>query len=207
MARTTIAQHPDRGRIEFDLARGVPVRAVAKKYGVDCTPCYRLRKKLPPQLKAAHMGARLKAGADLEKLRLDESEALLQNIATQRARLLLMQDSAMDAGDHNTAALLAGRILQSIELAGKYLGEFAQHQIRTTVSVLISPEYLEFRAALMRALAPFPEARRAVAVALHAIEAKSAAADPAPNTRHVLQLPALIEGTAQHEPEASHAAV
>jgi hypothetical protein len=26
--------------------------------------CYRLLKKLPPQLKAAHEGARLKAGAD-----------------------------------------------------------------------------------------------------------------------------------------------
>jgi hypothetical protein len=34
MARATINEHPDRGRIEFDLARGVPVRAVAKKY--DC---------------------------------------------------------------------------------------------------------------------------------------------------------------------------
>ncbi len=151
------------------------------------------------------MGARLKAGADLEKLRLDESEALLQNIATQRARLLLMQDCAMDAGDHNTAALIAGRILHSIEPAGKYLGEFAQHQIQTTVSVLISPEYLEFRAALMRALAPFPEARHTVAVALHAIEAKSAAAGPATaNPMYVSPLPAPIGGTVL-EHEASHA--
>jgi len=203
MARATINEHPDRGRIEFDLARGVPVRAVAKKYGVNVHALYRLLKKLPPQLRAAHMGARLKAGADLEKLRLDESEALLQNIATQRARLLLMQDSAMDAGDYNTAALLAGRILQSVELAGKYLGEFAQHQIRTTVSVLISPEYLEFRAALLRALAPYPDARRAVAVALHAIEAKSAAAGPAiVNPKFELQAP--IDGTVI-EHEASHA--
>jgi hypothetical protein len=184
MARATINEHPDRGRIEFDLARGVPVRAVAKKYGVHIVTLYRLRARLPAQLKAAHMGQRLRAGADLEKLRLDESEALLQNIATQRARLLLMQDSAMDAGDHHMAALIAGRILQSIELAGKYLGEFAQHQIRTTVSVLVSPEYLEFRAALMRALAPFPEARLAVAMALHTVEAKSAATDP--TTAHVV---------------------
>ena len=75
MARATINEHPDRGRIEFDLARGVPVRAVAKKYGVNMHALYRLLKKLPPQLKAAHMGARLKAGTDLEKLRPDESEA------------------------------------------------------------------------------------------------------------------------------------
>jgi hypothetical protein len=192
MPRATIDLHPDRGRIEFDLARGVPVRTIANKYSVNLHVLYRYRKKLPPQLRAAHMGARLKAGADLEKLRLDESEALLQNIATQRARLLLMQDSAMDAADHHMAALIAGRILQSIELAGKYLGEFAAHQVRTTVSVLISPEYLEFRTALMRALAPYSEARRAVAMALHTVEAK-AAKPPTPAA-----LPPVIDGAA-HE--------
>ncbi len=52
MARATINEHPDRGRIEFDLARGVPVRAVAKKYGVNMHALYRLLKKLSPQLKA-----------------------------------------------------------------------------------------------------------------------------------------------------------
>jgi hypothetical protein len=196
MPRATIDLHPDRARIEFDLARGVPVRTIANKYSVNLHVLYRYRKKLPPQLRAAHMGARLKAGADLEKLRLDESEALLQNIASQRARLLLMQDAAMDAADHHMAALIAGRILQSIELAGKYLGEFAQHQIRTSVSVLIQPEYLEFRTALMRALEPYPEARRAVAIALHTVEAKAAT----PPTPAALQAPVI-------EHEASHAAV
>jgi len=194
MARPTINEHPDRGRIEYDLARGVPVRALAKKYGVNIHVLYRLRAKLPPQLRAAHLGARLRAGADLEKLRIDESEGLLQNIATQRARLLLMQDSAMEAGDHSIATLISGRILQTVELAGKYLGEFAQHQIRTTVSVLIQPEYLEMRSALVSALAPYPEARRAVTAALHATEAKAAN-----------KLPATIDGTVV-EHEASHAA-
>ncbi len=199
MARATINDHPDRGRIEYDLARGVPVRSIAKKYGVNMHALYRLRAKLPPQLKAAHMGQRLKAGADLEKLRLEESEGLLQNLATQRARLLLCQDSALDAGDGGKVAYIAGVIHRNLELVGKYLGEFAQHQIRTTVSVLISPEYLEFRAALMRALAPFPEARRAVAVALHSIEAQSA--DPEKrNSVSQLPAPTTIEHEASHAP-------
>ena len=104
-----------------------------------------------------------------------------------------MQNSAMEIGDHAKVALLAGRILQTVELAGKYLGEFAQHQIRTTVSVLIQPEYLEMRAALVSALAPYPDARRAVTAALHAIEARST--DP-----NRLTGPATIE----HLPEASY---
>jgi hypothetical protein len=37
------------------------------------------------------------AGEDLEKIRTDESEGLLANLATQRARLLLAQDAAMEA--------------------------------------------------------------------------------------------------------------
>ena len=194
MARPTINDHPDRGRIEFDLARGVPVRTLQKKYAVNIHALYRLRAKLPPQLKAAHLGARLRAGVDLEELRLEESEGILQHIATQRARLLLAQDSALEAADHHMVALLAGRILQTVELGGKFLGEFASHQVRTTVSVLIQPEYLEMRAALVGALAPHPEARRAVIAALHTIEAKAA------------QAPVLIDGSVQHEHEASHAA-
>jgi hypothetical protein len=39
MARPTINEHPDRGRIEYDLARGVPVRAIAKKYDVNIHAC------------------------------------------------------------------------------------------------------------------------------------------------------------------------
>jgi hypothetical protein len=159
-ARSSIAKHPDRPRIEHDLARGVPVRQLAKKYGVTTFTLYRFRKKMPPQMRAKHLGARLKAGADLEKLRIDESEGLLQNLAQQRARLLMLQDSSVEVGDRREATFIAGEIHRNLKLVGQYLGEFAQHQIKTNISVLISPEYLELRSKLMRALARSP--RRAV---------------------------------------------
>jgi hypothetical protein len=149
---------------------------------------------MPPQLRAKHMGARLKAGADLERLRLDESESILQNLALQRARLLLSQDHALEVGDGREVTYISGEIHRNIKLVGQYLGEFAQHQIKTSVSVLIQPEYLEMRAALMRALAPFPDARKAVAEALHSREA-AAAEKPSPP---------MIEATAV-EAEAAHA--
>jgi hypothetical protein len=184
-----VVDHPDRGRIEYDLGRGTPVRALSRKYGLSIHSLYRFRAKMPPQLRAKHMGARLKAGADLERLRLDESESILQNLALQRARLLLSQDHALEVGDGREVTYIAGEIHRNIKLVGQYLGEFAQHQIKTSVSVLISEEYLEMRTALMRALAPFPDARRAVAEALHAREALAAEpAKPAPPT---------IDGVAQ----------
>ena len=86
------------------------------------------------------------------------------------------------------ATQIAGAIHRNLELVGKYLGEFAQHQIRTTVSVLVQPEYLQMRAALVRALQPYPDARAAVAAMLHQIESKAAERPPAPP---------MIEGKAE----------
>jgi hypothetical protein len=191
---STILDHPDRARIEFDLAKGVPIRVIAKKYAnLNIHKLYRFRAALPVQLKTKHLGAKLKAGADLEKLRLDESEGLLVGLAQQRARLLMCQDAALLREDGREATFIAGEIHRNLKLVGQYLGEFAQHQIKTTVSVLIQPEYLEMRASLMRALSPFPEARRAVAAALQAAEAKAAATPPA---RAELPAPPMIDGVA-----------
>jgi hypothetical protein len=172
---STVIDHPDRARIEYDLARGVPVRALSKKYGLSIYALYRFRKRIPAPLRAAHLGARLKAGADLDKLRIEESEGILQNLALQRARLLLNQDAAMEAGDRREVAYIADVIHRNIKLTGVYLGEFARHQVQTSINILISSEYLELRTGLMRALAPFPDARKAVAAALHVREAKMAA--------------------------------
>lgn len=182
--RSIIDQHPERGRIEYDLARGVPVRVVAKKFGLKPSACYRHFAKMPPQLKAEKFAALLKPAADLEKLRIDESEGLLANLAMQRARLLLMQDTAIELADAEMTQRLAGQIHRNLELVGKYLGEFAQRSINTQINVLVSPEYLQLRAALISALRLFPEARRAVAAVLGRIEHQAAhtpaAAPPAP---------------------------
>src|SRR5262245_33441338 len=172
--RNVILDHPDRARIEFDLARGVPVRVVARKYNVSKDSAYRYLRKMPPQFRAAHLGNLLKAGADLERLRVDESEGLLQNLATQRARLLLLQDHAMDTENGGLATQISGAIHRNLELIAKLLGELASHQVRTNISVLVTPQYLELRAALVRALAPYPDAKAAVAAVLHQLESKAA---------------------------------
>ena len=190
---STILDHPERAAIEFALAKSVPIRQIAKKHGVSIHVLYRYRDQIPPQLRAAHLGARLKAGADLEKLRIDESEGILTNLAMQRARLLLVQDAALEVGDRREVAYIADVIHRNVKLTGVYLGEFARHQVKTSISVLIQPEYLEMRANLMAALSPFPAARRAVAAALQAAEAK-AAATPSPKAE--LPSPPMIEGVA-----------
>jgi hypothetical protein len=173
-----IWNHEKRAQIEYDLARGVPVPVVAQTYGVARTSAYRFRRKLPAQLKAAKMVKRLRSEADLESLRVDESRGILVDLAQQRARLLLVQDALMAAGDHRKTIFASQAIQRNIQLVGRYLGEFAAVSVQQTVSVLITPQYLDLRAALLRALKPYPEAAKAVAQALH--ETETRASTPAP---------------------------
>jgi len=188
---STVLRHPNRAQIEMDLASGKPIRQISAKYGISIHVLYRYKAQIPAQLKAKHMGARLRAGVDLDRLRIDESEGILQNLAMQRARLLLVQDSALESGDRREVAYIADVIHRNVKLTGVYLGEFARHQVKTSINILISAEYLELRAKLLQVLSGFPEARRAVAGALQDAEAR--AAEP----------PKVIEGTVvEHEANA-----
>lgn len=61
----------------------------------------------------------------------------------------------------------ASRLQGQLELVAKLLGDLDE---RSPVAVLLAPEWLEIRSALLEALAPFPEARAAVADRLAALE-------------------------------------
>jgi hypothetical protein len=177
---SSIIHHEARAQIERDLAIGLPLRRLARKYGLSKDALHRHRKRLPPQLRAAMLAQSLRPAVDLEKLRTTESEGLLVNLAAQRAKLLLWQDAAASAEQYQVASAIAAQLHRNLELVGKYLGEFAAHHVTTSVSVLISPEYLELRSALLRALQPFPAARAAVVQEIHRLEAKAAQGAPQP---------------------------
>lgn len=187
--KSSITEHVDRARIERDLALGRPLRIIAKKYGVSITAAFRHKKKLPPQLKAALAAHALRPAEDLDKLRVEESEGLLGHLAAQRARLLISQDACLEAEQFGLVAQLAAGIHRNIELVGKYLGEFASHSTQTTISILVTPEYLDLRASLLRALQPYGDARRAVAATLHQVEERAVQRPPLLN----------LEATARHD--------
>jgi hypothetical protein len=180
MTRSSIVTHEARAQIERDLAIGLPLRRLAKKYGLSKDALYRHRKRLPPQLRAAMMAQSLRPEVDLEALRTTESEGLLVHLAAQRAKLLLWQDAAASSEQFQVASAISAQVHRNLELVGKLVGEFAQHHVSTSVSVLISPEYLELRSALLRALQPFPAARAAVVQEIHQLEAKAARQAPQP---------------------------
>jgi hypothetical protein len=123
-------------------------------------------------------------------LRIEESDGLLKNLAMQRGRLLLAQDKAIAKNNLMATSYLSAQIHKNLELVGRYLGEFAKHTVQTNVSILIQPEYLKLRSALLQALAPFPEAKQAVVSALHQLES-TAAQGPIANGHD--RAPALID--------------
>src|SRR5215831_12514015 len=99
LPRSPIEKDPNRPLIERALAMGVAAKQIGRRFGYTADSILRYRDRMPQQLKAAIVAATLKPKeADLDKLRIDESEGILGNLAHQRARLLLCQDECMETG-------------------------------------------------------------------------------------------------------------
>lgn len=171
----TVCAHEHRHTIEVGLANKVSAQTLGKKYGLSRDAILRhARNHLTPQMRAAILTAQAPAAIDLEQLRKTESEGLLSQLVTQRARLEQHTDKAAADGDLKAVAALEGQVLKNLALVGKLLGQFAQiHDVRHT-NLLVSPDYLKLRALLVDTLRPFPEAARAVAAALHRMESDAA---------------------------------
>jgi len=172
----TVCQHRERAGVDLALARGVSVRALAKRYGLGRDSLYRHAKAhLPPQLRASLI-AGPDLDIDLDKLRETESQSLLANLVALRGRLFSSLDIAEEAGDGSMLARVAGQLHHNLEITGKLLGDLHHGGSTTINNVLVMPAYVEMRVELVNALRPFPDAARAVASVLHTIEHKAAEA-------------------------------
>jgi hypothetical protein len=172
--------HRELAGIDLALARGVSVRALARRYRLSIDSLFRHRKNhLPPQLRASLI-AGPDLDIDLDKLRETESQSLLVNLISLRGRLFSILDTAEENGDGNMLSRIAGQLHNNLDITARLVGSLSSGH--TTINnVLIQPQYVDMRVCLVNALRPFPEAARAVAAVLHQIESKAAAdiaADP-----------------------------
>ncbi len=173
--RCQICDHPERSRIELGLAKKVSYFKLARKFDVSKDAVYRHRTKhVPPQLLASLAAAGAPTVIDLEALRHSESEGLLQHLVALRGRLYLLLDQAektgVDYDDVRSALGIHGKINDNLQLTAKLLGELQVGNQTTVNNLIISPDWLAMRSALIKALAPHPEARRAVAGVLREVE-------------------------------------
>lgn len=199
-ARCGVCAHERRHQIEIGLVHGVAARVLGERFGLSHHSILRHSKAhLTPQIRAAIISAQKPSEIDLEALQASESEGLLAQLVAQRARLQAHGELALDLGDVRGCVAVEGAVTANLTLVAKLLGQLVQvHDVRHT-SLLISPDYLKLRAALVQALRPFPDAARAVGAALHRLESDAAIDITAAASKgRAPPAPVLIE----HEPSA-----
>lgn len=170
----TICKHMERSRIEHLMAAGASKRSIAERFNVSSDAAFRhFRNHVSPAMKAASIAKALRPGVELEQLVEEESGALFQHLQNIRGKLYHAFDASVEAGDRTASALLAGRLMENLrflsELTGR-LQKYATPTHVTNVNIQTSPQFLNMQARLIQALAPFPEARRAVIQAFRAID-------------------------------------
>lgn len=154
----TVCTHPERQAIDTALVAGESFRYVSERFGPSATALFRH--------KAEHMPAALtKAQGAQEAAQADD---LLGQVRTLQTRTLAILDRAETAGDLPTALRAIGEARRNLELLARLSGELDE---RAQVNILVAPEWLAMRALLFNALAPYPEAKVAVAGALATLEA------------------------------------
>ncbi len=154
MPRTcTICAHPERATIDTALVAGGTLRDIARQFG--------LSKDAVARHQADHLSTALVAAAGEEATR--QALDVLQQLKTINAAALTVLKDARAAGDGDLMLKAIDRVHRQCELQAKLLGDLDE---RPVVNVLVTPEWQRLRGQLVAALAPFPEARVAVAAVL-----------------------------------------
>ncbi len=156
MPRTcTVCAHEQSDAIDRALVLGLPNRRIAAQHGVTEQAVRRHKDNHLPALLAE---AQKHVRADTLMARL---EAYTQSAHSIRHK-------AEAAGDLRTALAAIRELVRIVELQERLIGEI---QDGATVNVLVAPEWIAIRAALLEVLRPFPEVRALVAGELMRLEA------------------------------------
>jgi hypothetical protein len=167
---------PHRREIDLALVAGVPCTVIGRRFEVSSDSVQRHAKTHLSAVQRAALLTALKPSAiDLEALQRSEGESLLGQLLAQRATLQTYGAAAFEAKQYQAAISAERAVTDNLDLLSKVLGLIiTKHEVRST-SLLISPDYLALRHALIEALKPYPEAARAVGAALRSLEDKAAA--------------------------------
>src|SRR4051794_3551963 len=153
----TICTHPDRPAIDMMLVNGKPLRDIAGRFGTSKSALERHQvQHLPASLAEARRAE--------EAARADD---LLGQLLGLQADARRIGKKAEDTGDLKTALAGVRELVRIVELTAKLVGELNE---RPEVNVLVAPQWLAVRTALLEALRPYPEARLAVASRLATLE-------------------------------------
>ena len=152
--RCTICDHDQREVIDAALIEGQSSNlALSALHGVSESALRRHKKRHLPEALAQAQDAHEVAQGD----------NLLAQLDGLRQEAHRIKDKAEKGADYRTALAGIRELVRIVELMAKVRGELAQEG---AVSLVVSGEWIELRTIMLRALAPYPDARLAMARAL-----------------------------------------
>jgi hypothetical protein len=173
--RCAVCRHPERARIELLRAGGASYDSLGTKFGLHRDAIWRhWRDHVSVETKAQYFAGPVQLHELAERAAV-EGLSLLDYLSIVRSTLLNLFQSAAQAGDRHGASVTAGRLLQCLTEIGRLTGELGKIgtcgvTVTNNVMVLNSPAFAQLQSVILRALAPYPEARLAVVGALRQIE-------------------------------------
>jgi hypothetical protein len=180
-ARCSICAHPDRVLIEATRIAGASLDTIAAKYKISRDSIFRHMKKHVSDEQRADYLASIPM-AELAEKAATEGVSVLQYFSIIRATLMQQFQLAASVNDKNATAILAGRLTEVLREIGRITGELgsmaANNITINNVSILNSPVFANLQANLLHALAPYPEARAAVVMALRQMDQQNPPAIP-----------------------------
>jgi hypothetical protein len=155
--KCSVCTHADAREINKQLVSGVPLKSLSKVYELSTTALHRHKQEhLPTQL-AKSQGAKEAANATDIMTRVADLDAKAADVYARAIK-----------AKNLSAAIGAVRELRGItELYARVTGEL---QAQNVTNIVIAPEWVSLRNAILVALGPYPEARQAVIEAVGRVE-------------------------------------
>ena len=163
-----VCLHKDRARIELARVAGRGLDAVAKEFGIHRDSLFRhMRKHVTSATKLNYLAGAVKID-ELTNLAASENKSVIEYLSILRSILFGQLDRSAQLNRPFEVEKLGGRALDVLREIGHITGQlsaFTSQNIsvtNNTAIVMNSPVIAELQANLMTALAPFPDARKAV---------------------------------------------
>jgi hypothetical protein len=149
----SVCAHPEHHAVNVALVQRDSYRDIARRFGLSKAALSRHAREHLPELLAKARHA----------VEVAEADDLLSRLEALQSRTLAILEAAEGKNQHGTALAAIREARSNLELIGRLTKEL---ETGPTFNLYLSPEWLELRAVIVGALAPFSEARESVLKAL-----------------------------------------
>jgi hypothetical protein len=185
-----VCEHVERTRIELLLAGGAGQTAVAAKYQLSKHSVHRHWHGHVSEQHRLNLIMGPVGRMELSARVAEENSSVIDHLKIVRAGIYQQYHAALEAGDRNSGALLAGKLHENLRITARITGELISSPLvqinnsQTNVTALLDcREFVTFQATLIRLLDRFPSAREAVVTEFERL-ARQAVPHPAPALEH-----------------------